>query len=277
MDESSDEVKILKQEMKNHLLQTVEELKTEGKSEEESIEIAISRFGESGQIQSELSKVFNIQKKFAKVLFKAAFIFFAIAMITALSYGLTIGFDAKTNTELDNDLRLNINDKLEANDVIPKQNISNLFDKYNNKLRYIAVLKIDSKEMSSNAAQSLTLLLQEIKNTGFVYPTDVSINKFNIGRISIKGNTTDKWQVICGIKEFNSIYPYLPIIQPIGIFCFAVYWVCFGLWGVINAYHANRFSIAWIILFFTLNILALLLFKFDEANRFKNSKLTHPM
>ncbi|WP_242946860.1 permease prefix domain 1-containing protein [Clostridium haemolyticum] len=35
-----------KEEMKNHLLQLVEELKSKGKSEDESISIAIKQFGE---------------------------------------------------------------------------------------------------------------------------------------------------------------------------------------------------------------------------------------
>jgi glycopeptide antibiotics resistance protein len=53
----------MKSEMKFHLIETVEELKKEGKSEEESIRIAISRFGEIPQIKSELSSVIPITRK----------------------------------------------------------------------------------------------------------------------------------------------------------------------------------------------------------------------
>ncbi|GKU25615.1 hypothetical protein CFOLD11_24410 [Clostridium folliculivorans] len=62
-DYNSDEVEDMKSEMKFHLIETVEELKKEGKSEEESIRIAISRFGEIPQIKSELSSVIPITKK----------------------------------------------------------------------------------------------------------------------------------------------------------------------------------------------------------------------
>ncbi|GFZ31800.1 hypothetical protein CSC2_23260 [Clostridium zeae] len=62
-DYNSDEVEDMKSEMKFHLIETVEELKKEGKSEEESIRIAIRRFGEIPQIKSELSSVIPITKK----------------------------------------------------------------------------------------------------------------------------------------------------------------------------------------------------------------------
>jgi cytochrome c-type biogenesis protein CcmH/NrfF len=39
------EIQELKAEMKNHLLEAVDELKKEGKSEQEAIDIAIDRFG----------------------------------------------------------------------------------------------------------------------------------------------------------------------------------------------------------------------------------------
>lgn len=62
-DYNCDEVEDMKSEMKFHLIETVEELKKEGKSEEESIRIAIRRFGEIPQIKSELSSVIPITKK----------------------------------------------------------------------------------------------------------------------------------------------------------------------------------------------------------------------
>ncbi|RXI49392.1 hypothetical protein DP130_04885 [Clostridium tetani] len=57
-----EEINITKQEMKNHLLQIIEELKLEGKSEEESIDIAISRFGNTNQIRNELKKIMESRK-----------------------------------------------------------------------------------------------------------------------------------------------------------------------------------------------------------------------
>jgi len=45
-----------KSEMKNHLLESVRELQAEGKSEQESVRIAIDRFGDPYEINRELPK-----------------------------------------------------------------------------------------------------------------------------------------------------------------------------------------------------------------------------
>ena len=42
----SEEITIVRQEMKNHLLQSIEELRKQGKSQDESIDIAINKFGQ---------------------------------------------------------------------------------------------------------------------------------------------------------------------------------------------------------------------------------------
>lgn len=55
------EIEELKQEMRSHLTQTVQELSADGKTEQESIELAISRFGGKHQIQGELAKIFTFQ------------------------------------------------------------------------------------------------------------------------------------------------------------------------------------------------------------------------
>ena len=69
------EIEELKQEMRSHLTQTVQELIADGKNEQESIELAISRFGGKNQIQDELAHVFSIQKKFGNIILAVALIF----------------------------------------------------------------------------------------------------------------------------------------------------------------------------------------------------------
>ena len=61
--ENSKEVKELKDDMKTHLIETIEELKREGKSQSESIKIALDRFGETAVLEDELSEVVPIYKK----------------------------------------------------------------------------------------------------------------------------------------------------------------------------------------------------------------------
>lgn len=271
MDEGAEEVQALKEEMKNHLLQTVDELKSEGKSEEESIEIAINRFGEGRQIEKELTKIFKIQKKFTKVLFRVAGIFLVMSLTALLLFGtLTINNDRKM-TERHNDFTQNIEKKLQANDVIPIEEVNSLFNKYKEQLRYIAVINLNSNERFIAKLPS-----EEIKNIDFVYPSDISPSEYrnNLHFSRTIETNNNKWQVIYGMRKdvLSNPYLYLPIMKLVGIVCFVVYWVFFGIWGVINTYHANRFSISWIILFFTFNIVALMLFKLDKTQWFKEFK-----
>lgn len=60
---TNQEIANLKEEMKNHLLESVYELQAEGKSPQESIRIAIERFGESTQLNKELPKIIMISRR----------------------------------------------------------------------------------------------------------------------------------------------------------------------------------------------------------------------
>ncbi|MBL4931406.1 VanZ family protein [Clostridium paridis] len=61
--ENSKEIEELKDDMKTHLIETIEELKREGNSQSESIKIALDRFGETAVLEDELSEVVPIYKK----------------------------------------------------------------------------------------------------------------------------------------------------------------------------------------------------------------------
>ena len=64
VDGNKEEINELKQEgMRTHLLESVHDLKQEGKSEEEAIRIAIENFGEKKQITKGLYEFFNAQKR----------------------------------------------------------------------------------------------------------------------------------------------------------------------------------------------------------------------
>jgi len=67
------EIKELKAEMRSHLLEAVHELKKEGKSEQEAVQLAIERFGGEQELRSEISQLYHKQKLFAKGVLLAAF------------------------------------------------------------------------------------------------------------------------------------------------------------------------------------------------------------
>ena len=78
------EVSESKEEMKIHILEVVNELKQEGKGEQQAIEIALERFGDENFLNGGLLSLFNKQKKFSSSLLKIGIWFLVIAIIAAL-------------------------------------------------------------------------------------------------------------------------------------------------------------------------------------------------
>lgn len=73
-----------KSEIKEHLLETINELKREGKSEEESFKIAIYRFGEEDELINQISEVIHVKNPIIKILnliSVISIIFFGILLI----------------------------------------------------------------------------------------------------------------------------------------------------------------------------------------------------
>lgn len=103
---SGKEAKEMKEEMQTHLIETVEELKEEGKSEQEAISIAINRFGDKNQITKGLLDLFKAQNKIVKILYRIAFTFLII--------GLGILISLIVSDKLVGDKQLEVQDTLNS-------------------------------------------------------------------------------------------------------------------------------------------------------------------
>lgn len=253
MDESLDEVQELKQEMKNHLLQTVNELISEGKSEEESIDIAISRFGKQNQLENELSEIFKVQRKFATSILIVSLVSFLFSVICLISYKI---LDNKVSLKVPELLRTNIEYKLEKEEVISNEEVNKLLKKYKNQFRYVALYK-ENNYSSPDAIYPSNFSYEEVQNDKYTLTTYVN---------SPEGI---EWTVRYGfdINGFNFSITYILSIS--AIIFFVVYWILFGIWCIINAYHRNKLSLTWIILFFILNVVAYAIFELERTNRLR--------
>jgi hypothetical protein len=78
------EAKELKQEMRAHLLEAVSELKTEGKSEKEAIDIAIKRFGDEKQITKGLFTLFKDNNNLIRNLFRTSMVTLVLGLIVLI-------------------------------------------------------------------------------------------------------------------------------------------------------------------------------------------------
>lgn len=78
------EIRDLKMEMKSHLIETVEELKSEGHSEDEAIQIAKERFGEVHELRALVGEMVQTQKSFGRRI-----LYFALSVL-AISTALFV-------------------------------------------------------------------------------------------------------------------------------------------------------------------------------------------
>lgn len=81
------EIKDLKMEMKSHLIETVEELKSEGFSEDEAIRMAKERFGEVNELRAQVSEMIQTQKSFGRriLYFALSLILISITLFAAIT------------------------------------------------------------------------------------------------------------------------------------------------------------------------------------------------
>lgn len=84
---SDKETADLKAEMRNHLMESVNELKEEGKSDEDSVKIAIERFGDPRKIGWELPGVLTMsRKRFSKFIFIISVLIAALILCISAVY-----------------------------------------------------------------------------------------------------------------------------------------------------------------------------------------------
>lgn len=169
---NDDEIAIMKQEMKNHLLQSVEEIKSQGNSQEESIKIAIDRFGEVDILKNQLKEIYNVQKSFSKKIFKIALVLLFIGII-ALASQIAIN---QNSTSIDSNLLYSVKDMIKNDTTLSNENLKTLFNDNNNKfkfynkeLKYIALYKHEKNYIGNAEADSF-------KDAQYIYPNIEQLN-----------------------------------------------------------------------------------------------------
>ncbi|MGP4109268.1 permease prefix domain 1-containing protein [Virgibacillus sp. L01] len=91
----------LKQEMRSHLIEAVEDLKSEGKSEKQAIDIAISRFGDEKQITRGLFSLFKTQNKIVKNLFRTSMVALFLGIVVLIGLILVGGNNQNELQQID--------------------------------------------------------------------------------------------------------------------------------------------------------------------------------
>lgn len=211
---SEKEIKDFKEEMKAHLIETVNELKNEGKTEEESLKIAYERFGDSKVINNGLFKLFHKQKKFIGFILISAVVFLLIGVTSYI-------FMSQRDLKFQKEQKILTQGVLEIvgdNDKITEENklkIEELVKKYNY-INYIALFKVQDNpkiqeaiekddEMNINGSYTYPF---DIKMAQVIYPNNVKLLTTPDGydRSTVVA-TNKKWAVQYEYKK--SIYRYV--------------------------------------------------------------------
>ncbi|OIK12623.1 permease prefix domain 1-containing protein [Bacillus sp. MUM 13] len=142
------DIEDLKQEMRSHLLEAVEDLTNKGKTEEEAIRIAIENFGGKNQIVKGLSEFFKVQKKFTNYVLSFALIF----LLLGIFFLFTSFSEVKQHNEDINNIKVaeqekdtimnDVFDVLDTSNKVTekeKEQVLGVFKKYQDKLNLVAV------------------------------------------------------------------------------------------------------------------------------------------
>ncbi|WP_407081799.1 permease prefix domain 1-containing protein [Psychrobacillus antarcticus] len=223
--------------MKSHLLEAVYELKEEGKSEQEAIEIAIERFGGEKEMRSVVEQLFKAQKTFAKRVLYTAIAFLLISIVI---FSIVIS-NEKSNLNQSNQVASRFLNSLGDNEGIPKQIETDIQEIVQSSGRITGISIYDDEKLFSSNKHVEPI---------YSFREELSFNIWNnTGFLTYKGygesNTT--WHVSIESKSYEGTAVILLLV---GI---VVYWTLFTIWATINAYHHRRLKVGWIIVFTLLN------------------------
>ncbi|RCW39723.1 permease prefix domain 1-containing protein [Paenibacillus prosopidis] len=258
------EIKELKAEMRSHLLEAVHELKKEGISEQEAVQLAIERFGGEQELRSEISQLYHKQKLFAKgVLFAAL-----IALIVAIfSFQFLYQRDDLNSNDFPHRINEKIIDSLKDHESITEEVKKEVESIVQSNKR---VHKIEIYNTKGLEGDELFNYLEDSKPI-YSYSEEVNTPKWLWAGYNRGGNGMGNWFV------YTSAFGYYVISYLILVLGIALYWALFTIWAIVYAFHTTRkVSILWTLIFLFFNIIGFAGFlltnkKFRNFNVFNSS------
>jgi len=264
-DESDEEAKTIKEETKAHLFEEVQELKKQGFTEDESINRAISNFGQDKFVIDEMNNILKKQHKLSKnavciifILYIVGCIFRFINLPTSFInkdfYNETVLYNNKSHTEY---VFTTIASKLENQNTIDesmKNEITSLLDEFNNQrdngLYYLQIEKTGkiyyeyNKNVSSDATKNSNTISRSSQNWMVNYKrTDLQEKYDNESRQNTR------------IKRYDSIPARLSRISQ---YLFILSWFFLSFSYIMKAYTRNVISKTYISFFICTSVLIIL-------------------
>jgi hypothetical protein len=235
------EIKELKAEMKNHLLEAVYEFKKEGILEQEAIEIAIERFGGEKEMRSIVGQLFKAQKMFAKWVL---YISIAFLVVSSIISGVVFKFESK-KVDISAQIATQILGKLGDNKAVSvevKEDIQAIIQ--DSDFIYRINIYDDKKLFSYTGDVEPEYSYEKIQTS----PDYLYVNNHGYG------DSNDTWHVGIYTKSYEATAVGILLLG------FTIYWTLFTIWATINAYHHKRLNAGWVIAFALLNVIGYFLY-----------------
>lgn len=248
---NSEDITEMKEEVKVHLMETVMELQAQGKSEDESIEIAISRFGESEKLGDEFESVFNPKKIFGKGILIVSSILLLASIISYYIITPITNKQLQVSGELNNEICNLISNSDFNNNELLTNDIKNVLSKYGREFKYIAIYRLPNDfVLDGNGFNTYNYPMS------YINPKDTPIDIVKNDKEDWAGgyfekNNTEKWVVKVGMNHVVNLYNTL---RPIPFILFSIYMFCFVAWTLINFKQLRRKNKSYAVLFTIFNI-----------------------
>lgn len=243
------EIQELKTEMKSHLMEAVHELKSEGKSEQEAIDIAIERFGGEKEMRLIVGQLFQAQKTFAKwVLFCSV----AFLLIFLSIFGFVWQYEEQHSHEL-SVIATQVADELKGEEVVSsemKKEIARLVESTD----FISDVSIYSSKKIRTEDDGTIFYNTEIVKPDYQYKKIVWSPEWLAHDFFPYGNGDKEWYVEMKYRSFDTFAGYVLLGG------LAIYWTLFTIWATINAYHNRRLNVGWVLAFSFLIVIGYLFF-----------------
>ncbi|WP_391122549.1 permease prefix domain 1-containing protein [Psychrobacillus sp. L3] len=230
------EAKELKEEMRTHLLEAVEELKAQGISEEEAVSIALKNFGDEHMLRWKIVEHFRLSRFFSVNLLRTAIIFAVLSILIGCIFAY-------------NEYRL-----FTQRAQIAQYTLAVLEDggfNETNKELIVEFVKeapqVTNMGIIQDHSDSLSRVFDYERSEPF---KDIRYINGMAGKVYENGS----WEVDMNYEHFH-----LAWIYAIGV-CLFAYWVLFAIWATINANYYRRLNIGWILAFALSNVVGYLIY-----------------
>lgn len=237
------EINELKAEMRIHLLEAVHELKEEGRSEEEAVQLAIERFGGEQEMRFEISRLYQKQRLFAKgVLFAAI----TALIVSIISFQFLYPRDYLSSNDFPHRINEKIIDSLQGNEFITeevKREVESIGQSNG---------RVDKIEIYNTQGLEGNELFNFLENSkpAYSYSNDVNTPRWLWAGYYQGGNGIGDWFV------YTSAFGYYVISILILVAGIALYWALFTIWAIIYTFHTTgKASVSWTLIFLFFNII----------------------